>query len=649
MADSPPSNAYRIEPLKGVENWLSWQVQMQDILTDVALLDYVLGKVKKPTEAEASAKWEKNDRKALTAIRLRVSSAVITHILSSKTAKDAWDTLKTIYNNTGVLAKVLARRKFLRHEMGEGGDMEEEIRKMRGLKEEMTLLGIEVEDREFSFTILTALPPSWDQFISAVGTNVPDSADLIGRIVQESSRRRERNTETALVAKSGKKKPKFRKGVFCHGCGKEGHIRPECKDNDQHEHGSGCSGKSSGKKKSRANVATNGNDSSDDYVFLTIDTPVITPEIAALVAKGETWLADTACQRHVVRDRSLFITYSATPSELSGVGRSTAIGCGDVRVHFVVDGKRCSVVLKDALHALSMDYNLISLGRLTDSPVTYKGAGDYIYFLDGDRTFAKGRKIQHLYHMAVKRPTVQTLVAHTSPRSWYDWHCALGHINTAQLEEMYKKKLVDEMVVDEASSKDFECEACIQAKHTRASFPDHIDQRNLSVGDLVFSDIWGPSRVESLQHNKYMITFTDAASRNGATYFMKTRDAALERYKHYEKLVETQLGKRIKTLHVDNAKEYTEGAFKAYLDSRGTICRTTAPYSPAQNGIAERMNRTLVERARAMLFAHSSPKFLWQEAIAYATYLRNRVPTRAINGMTPYEAFWGKRPSVRDA
>ena len=51
-----------------------------------------------------------------------------------------------------------------------------------------------------------------------------------------------------------------------------------------------------------------------------------------------------------------------------------------------------------------MDYNLISLGRLTDSPVTYKGAGDYIYFLDGDRTFAKGRKIQHLYHMAVKRP-----------------------------------------------------------------------------------------------------------------------------------------------------------------------------------------------------------------------------------------------------
>jgi hypothetical protein len=71
------------------------------------------------------------------------------------------------------------------------------------------------------------------------------------------------------------------------------------------------------------------------------------------------------------------------------------------------------------------------------------------------------------------------------------------------------------------------------------------------------------------------------------------------------------------------------------------------PHSPSQNGIAERLNRTLVEHARAMLHQHGLPHSLWKEAIAYATYLKNRSPTRAIKDRkVPDEVFWGKKPNI---
>ncbi|KAF8747055.1 Reverse transcriptase (RNA-dependent DNA polymerase) [Rhizoctonia solani] len=81
---------------------------------------------------------------------------------------------------------------------------------------------------------------------------------------------------------------------------------------------------------------------------------------------------------------------------------------------------------------------------------------------------------------------------------------------------------------------------------------------------------------------------------------------------------------------------------------KGTVLETTAPYSSQQNGIAERLNRTLTNKARAMLLESAAPKFLWNKAIAYASYLKNRVPTQVHSKFwkTPFEAFWGNKPDV---
>jgi hypothetical protein len=99
-------------------------------------------------------------------------------------------------------------------------------------------------------------------------------------------------------------------------------------------------------------------------------------------------------------------------------------------------------------------------------------------------------------------------------------------------------------------------------------------------------------------------------------------------------------------MRVDNGKELVNDEVKQFCAEEGITIETSAPYSPSQNGVAERFNRTLMELVRAMLIAKGLPPFLWDEAVSHATFIRNRSPTRALKGKTPYEAWTGKKPDV---
>jgi len=111
-------------------------------------------------------------------------------------------------------------------------------------------------------------------------------------------------------------------------------------------------------------------------------------------------------------------------------------------------------------------------------------------------------------------------------------------------------------------------------------------------------------------------------------------------------LSEKQTGQQIKAIRNDNGREYINGAFENFLISHGIKRQLTVPHTPQQNGVAERANRTLVEMARSMMVHSSADKSLWGEAIMTAMYLRNRSETSTLPDMTPYEAWFGKKPGV---
>ena len=107
-----------------------------------------------------------------------------------------------------------------------------------------------------------------------------------------------------------------------------------------------------------------------------------------------------------------------------------------------------------------------------------------------------------------------------------------------------------------------------------------------------------------------------------------------------------KLGKRVKNLRSDNRGEYCSKEFDDYLKAKGITHQTTVPHCPEQNGISERMNRTLVEAARLMKFHAGMPKEFWAEEIHTATYAHSRSPTSSLKEVTPFERLFGWKPDV---
>ena len=129
-------------------------------------------------------------------------------------------------------------------------------------------------------------------------------------------------------------------------------------------------------------------------------------------------------------------------------------------------------------------------------------------------------------------------------------------------------------------------------------------------------------------------------------YVLKRKDQVFEKFLEWKALVEKSTGRKLKVLRTDNGGEYKSTEFMNYMKREGVRHEFTVPKTPEQNGVAERMNRTLVETARSMLADSKLPHKFWAEALSTAVYLRNRSPTKSVADMTPYEAWMGEKPNV---
>src|SRR5579871_4423166 len=150
----------------------------------------------------------------------------------------------------------------------------------------------------------------------------------------------------------------------------------------------------------------------------------------------------------------------------------------------------------------------------------------------------------------------------------------------------------------------------------------------------------------SLGGAKYFIIFIDNKTRMTFIYLLKIKGEAFDKFKNFQALVKNQQNKKIKRIRSDNGGEFTSKKFKQYLQDYGIQHKTTVPYTPQQNGVSERSNRIIIERAKSMLYASGLGYKFWGEAVATIVYLKNRSPTNAIIGKILYEAWFEKKPSL---
>lgn len=243
------------------------------------------------------------------------------------------------------------------------------------------------------------------------------------------------------------------------------------------------------------------------------------------------------------------------------------------------------------------------------------------------------------------------------------WHRRLAHIDPASIRNMCNDGTVTGLRIHGNESSDFQCDACIFGKSHRQSFPSSSTSRTSRLLALVHSDVNGPLETPSLGGSRYFITFINDFSKWRTVYMMKKKSDSFKCFTTFHKMAETHTGAKIenvdpihrcaqpneklKSLRTDNGGEYLSDIFKSYLNEHGIIHQTTVAYTPQQNGVAERMNRTLIDLVRSMLHSAALPKSFWAEALQTAVYIRNRVLSRSLpERTTPHHCWHGSAPDM---
>jgi len=378
------------------------------------------------------------------------------------------------------------------------------------------------------------------------------------------------------------------------------------------------------------------------------------------------WIVDSGASQHMTSQRSYFSTYYPDSTTVTLAINSIVKASGRRDVVLLLPSG--DIALKDVLHIPSLGFSsLLSLCLIHQSGCQivfnqpgsgppngdFEGADQGMHILNGHDIIATATLIGHSYVLHTKRnlvvhaalatasvPIRSSPTQHPSRKSadsLFRWHLHLGHIGFEGIKQLAKDPASGIKLTSTAIEA---CAACLKGKQTR-----HLSckpaQRALNTLDRVHSDLCGPMTPQSLGGAKNYISFRDDATSWTELEPIKKKRDAFGSIKKYFARCEAMHGVMIKAFRSDNGGEFTSQAFEEFLVSSRCKHEISAAYSQEENGVAERVNRTIVGRAKAMQNGAQLPLFLWAEAAKTAVCIMNRTPTRS-QTMTPYELWTGK-------
>ena len=170
------------------------------------------------------------------------------------------------------------------------------------------------------------------------------------------------------------------------------------------------------------------------------------------------------------------------------------------------------------------------------------------------------------------------------------------------------------------------CEDCIVGHQTRRPF-DGETKKDLKLLDLVTFDLWGLSCVQSAGGKIYlMIIINGGTSYKYGVYLSDKSDATtIPAFEVFHAKAETVTGRKICQMRTDCA--YELAAWEKYCQTHGITHEFTAPYSSAQNGLAEHAIRTTIDNVCTLLCDSNLGHSYWAEAAAYSIDTRNLIPS----------------------
>ncbi|GKE45588.1 retrovirus-related pol polyprotein from transposon TNT 1-94, partial [Tanacetum coccineum] len=323
--------------------------------------------------------------------------------------------------------------------------------------------------------------------------------------------------------------------------------------------------------------------------------------------KKPIWYLDSGCSRHMTGVKSYLHKYVEQPGPkvvIRDDSTCTTEGYGSIKCNGIIFIK---VVFVDGLK-----YNLISISQLCDAK--------YIVQFDRKReTIFNSNKEVEMIAPRVRDVYVLDMTSYAQVSCFFDkafenfnwlWHKRLAHLNFKTINKLAKQNLV------------------------------------IGLPSLVYSKSIIPVTPRSINHEKYTLVIVDEYSRYTWVYFLKKKIQVRETIMSFIKRVENQNDIKVKQLGTHNGTEFRNNILVNFCDEKEISQNFFSPYTPEQNGVAKRKNRTLIEAARTMLSGSVFSKQYWAEVVATAYYTQNRSTIVKRHLKTPYEIFQKRIPNI---
>ncbi|KAI5342090.1 hypothetical protein L3X38_009965 [Prunus dulcis] len=580
------------------------------------------------------------DAKALGLIQGAVSEEIFPQISHEETSKGAWSILQQEFHGDKQVRSVKLqgpRREFEYTRMKDDESLTAYVTKLLDLINHMRSYGEELPRERIVQKLLISLPSTYDSICSVI----EHSRDLNEIEVQEVvaslksfelhlDRHSENRTEKAFAslsvdakqtktgeqnskqnknwkskgkkwdnkASEGTKTPckhrgklhfgecRFKGKPKCYNCDKLGHIAKDCY---------------SKKTPQQVNYATQVEAAPTMFYASNASGASVTRD-------EEIWYLDSGCSNHMTGKEDLLVDIDrkVTAKVEMGTGQLVEVtGKGTL----VVETKAGKRHIKEIMLVPGLKENLLSVGQMIEHGY-YLVFGDHKVEIYNDSSHTnlvakvqmKGNRSFPLKLQAEMHFADRAGVYHSTDL----WHRRFGHLNMSSLKLLKEQ----DMVVGLPEIKE-------------------VKQTVTKAG------------------NRFFLTFIDDCIRMCWVYFLRHKLEALCVFKKFKATVKFQSGYKLKKLRSDRGGEYTLVEFDRFCDNAGIERQLTTPYTPQQNGVAERKNRTIVEIAKCLLLEKKIPFDLWAEAVNISVYILNRCPTKALSKRTPFEAYGGRKPGVK--
>jgi hypothetical protein len=357
------------------------------------------------------------------------------------------------------------------------------------------------------------------------------------------------------------------------------------------------------------------------------------------------WYLDTGASRHVSGNEATFDSLDSNRAGLVSTASSHShqmAGTGSVSFHL---GTGSIKKVDNVLYVPGITKNLLSIGTLTDR--------GYIACFDRNRCHLINSHTKQIMATGVRNPSngLYQLVIHNArdstttevnisvatmdvARSWYSPELAV----ITQPAFIWQREGATIPVHTEV------CSSCQQGKQHRESFPKQGTSRASKILELVHVDLCGPMQKASLGGSLYFLVIVDDFSRFVWVKFLPHKSDAFSKFLEFLTMIEIQTGQKLIGIRFDRGTKFLNSEFKQLCKKNGIKHQLTNAYTPEKNGIAKRMNHTLIEKARTMQLQRNTLAFLWSEAVNTTSFLTNRSLASANEGVTPYQKFTGQIP-----